>query len=334
MQRKRLVVLIVVAAGAVVGTALWLSVRHWRPRWSIVQGAVIQQDRDTRKEVPIAGVLITARHGNVSLTTQSDATGYFRVAFPESVLPGQTVDLTLRHQDYEPLNLQVPIRFRSSLRQLVIAAMIPIPVPESTSAESPSTVVTNIRVRYTVNTRSDENIGSAVKIFQVQNRANIPCHHQAPCSPDGYWKASTNSVALDAGAGNEFRDARASCIAGPCPFTLIDSSGFANGGRTIVASAMDWSSTATFLVQAEVFHTSSASIVRESYPVVFGRTFNFTAPMTAEGVSLEAELGGVPIVFPLGTEVYLSWAACSVRAGSEREKSTLYQCQLKPGFRF
>jgi hypothetical protein len=334
MARKRTAILIGIAGGVVVTALVWLWVRHWRPRWSIVQGAVMQRDTDPRKEVPIAGALITASHGTTSLSTQSDATGYFRIAFPETVLPGQTVTLTFRDRDYEPLDLQVPIRFRSSLRELVVAAMTPIAAPTSVATERPPTVVQNVKVRYTVNSQSDQNIGSAVRTFDVVNRANVPCRHHAPCSPDGFWKASTNSVTLDAGAGNEFQDARASCIAGPCPFTLIDSSGFANGGRTIVASAMDWSDTATFLVQAEVFHTSTVSIVRESYPVIFGRTLNFTVPQSAEGVSLEAELAGLQIVFPLGPDLYLNWATCTVRTGTDTEKSTLYQCQLKPGFRF
>jgi hypothetical protein len=139
---------------------------------------------------------------------------------------------------------------------------------------------------------------------------------------------------LDAGAGNEFRDARASCIAGPCPFTQIDASGFANGGRTIKASALDWSDTSTFLVEAEVFHTAVVSRVRESYPVVFGRSLSFTLPGSAEGVSLEAELDGVEMVFPLGPNLYLNWASCSVRTSPNQEKSTVYQCELKPDYRF
>jgi hypothetical protein len=334
MGRKKSVILTIIAGGALLGTAAWLSVRHWRPRWSIVQGAVIRQDKDSRKEVPIAGVHITASHGNVSLTTESDASGYFRVAFPGTVLPGQTVNLSFHDADYADLNVQVLIRFRSSLRQLVVAAMTPIPAAETLGAEHPTVVVQNIKVRYTVNSSSDQNIGSGVWTFQVVNRGNIPCRRQAPCSPDGFWKASTNSVTLDAGTGNEFRDARASCIAGPCPFTLIDSRGFAQGGRKIVVSAMDWSSTATFLVQAEVYHTSIVSAVRESYPVEFGSTLNFTLPETAEGVSLLADVGGTQIVFPLGPDLYLNWAGCSMRTGSDRETSTLYQCRLKPGFRF
>jgi hypothetical protein len=97
---------------------------------------------------------------------------------------------------------------------------------------------------------------------------------------------------------------------------------------------MDWSSTATFLVEAEVFHVGIASDVREMYPLIFGRTLEFNLPSTQEGVSIEAVISGVPMVFPLGPELYLSWATCTIRNGPEVEKSTVYQCQLKPGFRF
>jgi hypothetical protein len=340
MSRKKAVVWTSVAAGVTIGAAAWLSLRHWRPHWSTIQGAVIRRDADPRKEAPIAGVLITASHGTATLTTLSGADGFFQIAFPGTVLPGQSVDITFQRRDYQTLEDRVPIRFRSSLRHLIIASMIPVPSVESVAAnesvapKQPLTTVQNIKVRYSVNSRSDDNIGSAVRTFQVVNRGDVPCHRQNPCSPDGFWKASTASVTLDAGAGNEFRDVRASCIAGPCPFTRIDTRGFANGDRTMTIAATDWSDTATFLMQAEVFHTEIVSEVRESYPVVFGTTLNFTVPATAEGVSLEAELNGVPIVFPLGPDLYLNWASCAVRTGSQAEKSPVYQCGLKPGFRF
>ena len=170
----------------------------------------------------------------------------------------------------------------------------------------PEAVVTNIRVRYTLNSRTETNVGSAVKTFQVVNKGNVPCNHQSPCSPDGKWKASAQSVSLDAGADNTFENVRASCIAGPCPYTRIDSSGFIHGGRNIRVSALNWSDTATFLMEAEVYHTAINSNVRELYPVIFGRTLNFTLPPTQEGVSLEAEIDGLPMVFPLGPEPNLS----------------------------
>ena len=116
-------------------------------------------------------------------------------------------------------------------------------------------------------------------------------------------------------------------------YGVLDPSAFAQGGRIVTASAVDWSDTATFLLQAEVFHTSIVSEERISYPVVFGRGFNFTVPPTAEGVSLVAEVGGVEIVFPLASDLYMSWAACDARKGSNASNS-VYQCELKPDYRF
>jgi hypothetical protein len=325
---------IAIAAGGAAIALLVFAVRHWRPRWSIIQGAVIRRDSDPRKESPIPGALVAASYGDSSVTTHADASGYFRIVFPQTVLPGQTVNLSFTNPGYSPLDLQDTIRFRSSLRHLLIAAMSPEAAPSASAPTGTPVAVSNIRVRYTVNSENDENVGSEVRTFEVVNRGDVPCHRQKPCSPDGYWKASSGSIEMDAGAGNEFRDARASCIAGPCPFTRIDSSGYSNGGPRISASAIDWSDTATFLLQAEVFHTSIVSNVRESYPVVFGRGFSFTVPPTSEGVSLVAELNDVEIVFPLGPDLYLSWAACSVRSSPNAEQSGVYHCELKPGFRF
>jgi hypothetical protein len=189
-------------------------------------------------------------------------------------------------------------------------------------------------VRYTLNSRTETNVGSAVKTFQVMNTGNVPCNHQAPCSPDGKWKAASASESLDAGADNTFSNVRASCIAGPCPYTRIDSSGFIHGGRNISVSALDWSDTTTFLMEAEVYHTAINSNVRQLYPVIFGRTLNFTLPPTQEGVSLGAEIDGSPMVFPLGPALNLSWATCTVRTDAEKEKTTVYGCELKPGYRF
>ena len=332
MTRKRTAVWIAVAVGAFATVLLLFGLHHWRPRWSIIQGAVIRSNSDVRKQQPIAGAGITARYRRSSLSTRSDSSGYFRIVIPGTVLPGQTVLLRFQHPGYKTLELPVTIRFRSSLRKLIVAAMQPVAAKTAGSPSTAPTIVSNLRVRYTVNAENRVDVGSMAKTFVVSNEANIPCHH-GPCSPDGYWKASKGSIRLDAGAGNEFRDARASCIAGPCPFTKISSSGFTHGGRIITASALVWSDTAMFLLQAEVFHTTVVSDVRQSYPVVFGRELNFTVPPTAEGASLVAELDGIEIVFPLGPSLDLSWATCSV-GNAVNAPNSAYQCELKPGYRF
>jgi hypothetical protein len=181
-------------------------------------------------------------------------------------------------------------------------------------------------------TTTAANIGSAVKTFQAVNTPNVPCKGQPPCSPDGKWKAAIGSASLDAGAGNEFRNVRASCIAGPCPFTKIQDQGFSRDGRYVNVSVLDWAATATFLLEAEVFHPMEGDIVRQSYPVIFGQTLNFTLPAAAEGVSIEAEINGAPIVFPLGPNLFLSWADCNARVNNDQTK--VYRCELKPGYGF
>jgi len=335
LRRKKPVVWISVAiAGAILAGLLIVRLHHWRPRALTIQGAVIRSDEDARKQSPISGASITASDGVTIRSTQSDASGYFNITFPETVWPGQVLNLTFRHDDYRPLDLQLHTGLRLASKELHVAALVPVDDSTGPSPNKPLSVVSNIRVRYTVNSETDDNIGSAVRTFQVVNKPGVPCNAQAPCSPDGIWKASSGSVTLDAGPEDQFRNARASCIAGPCPFTRLDSSGFVNGGRTITATATDWSSTATFLLEAEVFRTAMSSRVRLLYPVVFGQSLHFTLPPSEEGVSLEADIDGVPMVFPLGPDIYLSWATCTMRNSEGPERTAVYRCELKPGYRF
>lgn len=339
MTRKRIVwviVVVVVAAGGVI-----LMMRHVHRLRSIaerqlvpIEGAVVQSDPDPNKQLPIANAVITASDGSATAGTRSEASGYFKLVLHKRVLSDHPVVVTFQHEGYDPLQITVPTGRLATPKQLYVAAMFPVAPRPVTRSTRPDSVVTNIRVRYTINARTETSVGSAVKTFQVVNKGNVPCNRRAPCSPDGKWKASSGSVSLDAGTDNSFDNIRASCIAGPCPFTRIDSNGFIHGGRVIKVSALNWSDTATFLVEAEVYHAAISSNVRELYPVIFGQALNFTMPPTQEGVSLEADLDGTPMVFPLGPNPELSWASCTVRTGTKEEQSTVYRCELKPGFRF
>jgi hypothetical protein len=303
-----------------------------------IEGAVIQREADPKNELPIPDVVITASDGTHSAATRSDASGFFKLVLHKRVLSDQPITVTFRHPRYQPFSLVVPTGRFQTPSQLYVAAMTPIvPAPAKAPTRTvrpPATQVSNIRVRYTINTRAQTNIGSAVRTFEVVNKGNVPCDHQAPCSPDGKWKAASETVTLDAGQDNTYGNISASCIAGPCPFTRIDSSGFIHGGRKISVTALNWSDTATFLMEAEVYHTAINSEVRELYPVIFGQTLNFTLPPTQEGVSLEAEIDGAQMVFPLGPDPSLSWATCNVRTGQEEAQTSVYRCELKPGFRF
>jgi hypothetical protein len=302
----------------------------WRVRQPIsLQGAVTVLSTDPRKERPIADVEVSISSALAAGTGQvkSDSSGFFTVPLQRNVRRGDAVAFHFHHPQYHDLDLNDFVGDK-----LYVVHMLPLSNEGSASAHRPEIKVGNVRVRYSIKAQTDLSVGSAAKAFQIENQGNVPCRKQRPCSPDGKWKAAIGSASLDAGAGNEFRNARVSCIAGPCPFTRIESDKFTQGGQTIMVAARDWSDTATFLLEAEVFHPMESQIVHESYPVIFGDGLNFTLPASAEGVSLEADFDGQTVIFPLGPSVLLSWADCNARANSDQTR--VYRCQLKSGYQF
>jgi hypothetical protein len=327
MSRKGKIATIVILLLAGAAAAVW-GVRYVRNRTTTLRGAVITANSDPRKQLPIGGVEITATDGISVVKGTSDSSGLFTIALRKRIFRGHLVTLRFRHMDYAPLNMKV---FASG--KIYIATMTPIqpetPIQQSLASQ---TISNNVVARYSIKTATVVNVGSAVRSFGVPNKGDEPCNERPPCSPDGKWKAAVGAVTLDAGVGNQFRNIRASCIAGPCPFTQIESPDQAQDGRTITIKAMTWSNTATFLVEAEVIHPMMSDLVRNSYPVIFGDALNFTLPPAAEGVSLQAELNGESIVFPLGPALVLSWADCNVRENPDQTR--VYRCTLKPEYRW
>jgi hypothetical protein len=300
---------------------------HYMYRPFALKGAIIQEDTDTRKQSPITDVEVTAANNLAPAGVKSDFSGFFRLTLRPGVKRGQKVVLQFRHSDYEPLDMPFDVGDK-----LYVVRMLPLRPDNAEQPARPETVVSNVFVRYSIEATASVNVGAGVTTFQAVNTGNIPCDHREPCSPDNKWKAAIGSASLDAGQGDVFDDARVSCIAGPCPFTKIQTDDFSHGGRNISVSVLDWSDTTTFLFQAEVFRQEISDIVRESYPVIFGRALNFSLPAAAEGPSLEAEIAGVNIVFPLGPAPNLSWADCNVKVGKDQTKS--YRCELKDGYKF
>ena len=220
MTGKKIVWAMIAVVAAVV-IALLLRA-HWLRSISVhrsitIEGAVIQRDADTNKELPVAGVAITATDGVKSATTQSEASGYYKLVLQKGVLSGKPVMVSFRHASYEPLDLTVQTGRLETQNELYIAAMVPLPAKTGTGPKRPEKVVSNIRVRYTTNSRTETNVGSAVKTFQVVNKGNVPCDHQSPCSPDGKWKASVESASLDAGADNTFENVTSLLHCGAVP---------------------------------------------------------------------------------------------------------------------
>jgi len=324
--KRRIPLWIVPAAALMVAAAALVLFRFANRQPVILKGAVIVKDTDSRKQLPIAEVIVTETHGLADVG-KSDASGLFSLKLHRGVRRGEAINLQFRHPDYAPLDLH-----EYAGDKLYIVELLPKAPKKVADPNQPAVRVSNVRVRYTIKAMTVANIGSAVKTFQIENKGNVPCRGHYPCSPDGKWKAAVDSASLDAGVGNEFRNARASCIAGPCPFTRIDTDQFSQGGRLVSVSARAWSDTATFLLEAEVIRPMVSDVLHESYPVIFGETLNFTAPPGSEGVSIEADINGETIIFPLGPNLFLSWATCSGRV--ESDQTTVYNCELKPGYQF
>ena len=322
---KRQKIIAWVTTAVILGTVLAVVLTHRRQPVTL-RGSVLRQDVDANKQLPLADVEITAVNGLGSAKSKSDASGFFNLTLPKGLRRRQPVLLQFRAKGYKPLDWDDFISDK-----LYVARMIPL--HQETIAESRNdAAVSNPRIRYSVKSTAEANIGSAVRAFQVVNKGNTPCDNHPPCAPGGKWKATVNSQSIDAGAGNEFRNARVSCIAGPCAFTRVELENSSQDRRHFNVSVRSWSDTTTFLFEAEVVHPMTSDLIRETYPVIFGRALNFSLPALAEGPSIEAEVGGEAIVFPLGPDLFLRWADCHM--APDKDQSRNYRCELKQGYQF
>jgi hypothetical protein len=254
-----------------VAVGVFALIRWQKQRPVSLRGSVIVANVDPRKQLPIGGVLVWADDLSGS-TSKTDSSGFFVLTLPKPIRRGHPIVLHYRHQQYRPLDVNDYVG-----NQLYIVHLEPTdnkPAPN----DQPSAKLSNVRVRYTEKTQTEFNVGSAVKTFEVQNKGNIPCKKQHPCSPDGKWKASLGAITLDAGVGNEFRAPRASCIAGPCPFTRIESNQMSQAGRVLTLTVRDWSDTATGPTRRPVFQSMVANGSIGPIPVIFGEGMSFTLP--------------------------------------------------------
>jgi len=314
-------------AGVTLLTVALAACHERQPPPITLRGAVIRRDADPNRQAPVAGVRVVAEYESGTAVASSSVQGAFTLTLPAFAFHATPVTLRFRHEGYEPLD-----QLATLPTDLYIIRMSPLPSPARSPSGGPATAVASVSVRYTAKAPAIADVGTRVKTFEVANRGNQPCKRPGPCSPDGRWKATAQTLALDAEQGNQFRNARLSCIAGPCPFTSIVRDNFSRGGRTINATVLNWSDTATFLFQAEVVHPMVSEMVRHSYPVIFDRTLNFSLPGSAEGICLEGEINGTRVIFPLGPALLLSWADCHQQP--DQENNRLYRCELKPGFEF
>ena len=326
MNRTRKLELFAVLIVGIACLAVVLSSMLSQPqRVMVVTGAVLRDDGDPHRQLPLGDVKITVADPAVA-TTKSEASGLFRLNLGEGVVLDRKLTLSFSHPEYQPRDVSI-----TAGNQLQVVRMLPNVREPNGQRDGVRSKIADVRMRYATKAQTTVNVGSAVRPFEIKNQANVPCDKTSPCSPDRKWKATVDSVSLDAGERREFRNVRVSCIAGPCPFSKIESDEFTRGGRKISASVLNWSDTVTYLLEAEVTHTMVSDRVHYAYPAIFGESMNFTLPVAAQGMSIEAQMNGSEIVFPLGPNLRLSWADCTLTA---TDQAKLYRCDVKPGYRF
>lgn len=318
----------------IVITGLFFIIRQRQPAAPILlTGVVLKQDTDPQKQSPIPDSVVTATMNGASVSAVSDFSGLFHMTLQPRTAKPSTIELNFRHPGYLSLGMTVINGY-----QLCVARLSPVQSVASAPVNLSESRLANVRVRYSEKAPITSNIGSVVKTFEVVNTGNVPCGGRPPCSPDDKWKATIGSFTVDAEGSREFRNVRLSCIAGPCPFSRVESQGLAGATGNLQISVRNWSDTTTYLLEAEVSQTILSEMIRQAYPAIFGSSMNFTLPAAAQGPSIEAEVSGPgdahkqDIVFPLGPNLILSWASCSLKITPAGTK--LFRCDLKPGYRF
>ena len=86
-----------------------------------IRGAVVQDDSDATKQLPISGVDISADDNAAASATTSDSSGFFSLSLRPELRPGTRIVLKLRNSDYKPLDLNV-----AAGDQLYVAHMTPV----------------------------------------------------------------------------------------------------------------------------------------------------------------------------------------------------------------
>ena len=217
-------------------------------RIPLITGAIIAYNKDPHLQRPIRNATLTAESGASVWNAVSESSGLFRLRLDPPVEAGETVVLKVEHTDYHPVAITTPAE-----EQIYVIRLTPKAGQAATPSAQPETRISNVRVRYATRSTNTTTVGAAVRTFDIANTGNVPCQGHGPCSPDGKWKATVGSLSLDAGEQNQqFRNVRVSCIAGPCPFTAIESDRFSRGGHSITVSVRNWSDRVTYLLEAEV----------------------------------------------------------------------------------
>ena len=194
-----------------------------------------------------------------------------------------------------------------------------------------STTVSNVRVRYSTKAMRTINIGTAVKTFEVVNKGNVPARASLRARPMDDGKRRSDRPPWMQASATSFKTPGSRALRARAPLRKSNPT-ISEKQPEDHRNCRNWSDPATFLrgSRGGPHHAES-----HGPRIVSGdlrSALNFTLPTDAEGVTLEADLAGETIIFPLGPDLLLSWANCNARVNPDH--TSVYRCELKAGYRF
>src|SRR5580704_10200610 len=122
---------ILLGATAALGILMAVLIVIHRQKPIVIKGAIIREDADPRKELPVADVEISEASGLAS-GAKSDSSGFFSLALRPLLRRGRPITLEFRHPDYQPLTLNEFIGDKLYIIRLV-------PISHKTRADSDHT---------------------------------------------------------------------------------------------------------------------------------------------------------------------------------------------------
>src|SRR5579884_1148093 len=147
--RRRLIIWIALSAAlaAWATVALVILPRSIKGEPFTIKGAVLSEDADPRKQLAIAGVIISLADDVPGALHRSDSSGAFSLTLPRHLRPGDFITLHFRHPDYQPVDLIQPLEDK-----LYIVRMPPRTRKVEAASNTPKVTVTNVVARYSMTT--------------------------------------------------------------------------------------------------------------------------------------------------------------------------------------
>ena len=105
MSKRKTIAIWTVSILAILAAVAAIALLHRRQPVTL-RGAVLRQDRDPNRQLPLADVQITAVNTLGSATSKSDSLGFFTLTLPKGLRRRQQVILTFRHEGYQPLDCE------------------------------------------------------------------------------------------------------------------------------------------------------------------------------------------------------------------------------------